>query len=90
MMRRLLLGSEWRRDVLRTNLWLVPAVEVLAAAVLFACTYAADRAAYDGKFALPGSSCRRLSRESPVTCPGPLTPMRSTDPRLPAIRRLGS
>ena len=30
--RRLLHGSEWRRDVLRTNLWLVPAIEVLGAA----------------------------------------------------------
>ena len=54
MMRRLLLGSEWRRDVLRTNLWLVPAIEVVAAIALFACTYAADLAAYDGKFTVPG------------------------------------
>jgi uncharacterized membrane protein len=47
-------GSEWRRDVLRTNLWLVPAIEVAAAVVLFAGTYALDRAAYDGVFAYPG------------------------------------
>jgi uncharacterized membrane protein len=47
-------GSEWRRDVLRTNLWLVPAVEVLVATLLFAGTYALDRAAYDGVFHLPG------------------------------------
>jgi uncharacterized membrane protein len=54
MFRRLLRGSEWRREMLRTNLWLVPAVEVVAAAILFACTYALDRAAYDGVFAVPG------------------------------------
>jgi uncharacterized membrane protein len=54
MIRRFLLGSEWRRDVLRTNLWLVPAVQVLAAVALFAVTYALDRASYDGVFAIPG------------------------------------
>ncbi len=54
MIRRLLRGSEWRREVLRTNLWLVPAVEVLIAALLFVGTYALDRAAYDGVFRVPG------------------------------------
>jgi uncharacterized membrane protein len=54
VIRRLLRGSEWRRDVLRTNLWLVPAIEVLGAVVLFAITYALDRAAYDGVFRVPG------------------------------------
>jgi len=54
VIRRLLRGSEWRREVLRTNLWLVPAVEVVAAAILFAGTYALDRAAYDGVFKVPG------------------------------------
>ncbi len=54
MIRRFLRGSEWRREVLLTNLWLVPAIEVVAAAALFAVTYALDLAAYDGKFALPG------------------------------------
>jgi uncharacterized membrane protein len=54
MIRRLLRGSEWRREVLRTNLWLVPAVEVIAAAVLFTGTYALDRAAYDHVFTVPG------------------------------------
>ncbi len=53
MIRRLLRGSEWRQEVLRTNLWLVPAIEVLAAAVLFAITYTLDRAAYDGVFRVP-------------------------------------
>jgi uncharacterized membrane protein len=54
VIRRLLRGSEWRREVLRTNLWLVPAVEVLIAALLFAGTYALDRAAYNGVFRVPG------------------------------------
>jgi len=52
--RRLLRGSEWRRDVLRTNLWLVPAVEIVAAGILFSITYSLDRAAYDGVFKVPG------------------------------------
>jgi uncharacterized membrane protein len=50
---RFLLGSEWRREVLRTNLWLVPVVEVAAAVVLFAITLTLDRAAFDHVFALP-------------------------------------
>lgn len=54
MISRLLRGSEWRREVLRTNLWLVPAVEVVGAVILFLCTYALDRAAYDHVFAVPG------------------------------------
>jgi uncharacterized membrane protein len=53
-LRRLLRQSEWRSEVLRTNLWLVPAIEVVAAAILFVCTYALDRAAYDGVFRVPG------------------------------------
>ena len=53
MIRRLLRGSEWRQEVLRTNLWLVPAIEVLGAAILFAITYSLDRAAYDGVFRVP-------------------------------------
>jgi uncharacterized membrane protein len=51
---RLLRESEWRSEVLRTNLWLVPAIEVVAAAILFVCTYALDRASYDGVFGVPG------------------------------------
>jgi len=54
VIRRLLRGSGWRREVLRANLWLVPAVEVVAAVVLFAGTYALDRAAFAGDFGLPG------------------------------------
>ena len=48
------LGSHWRREVLRTSLWFVPAIEVTAAIVLFIGTLVADRAAYHGDFTLPG------------------------------------
>ena len=48
------LASHWRREVLRTSLWFVPAIEVAAAIVLFAVTLTADRAAYRGDFTLPG------------------------------------
>jgi uncharacterized membrane protein len=47
------LASHWRREVLRTNLWLVPAIEVVAAVALFAGTLALDRAAYHGTLGLP-------------------------------------
>ena len=45
--------SEWRRESLRTNLWLVPTVEVVLAVVLFAATYSIDQAAYRGDLTLP-------------------------------------
>jgi uncharacterized membrane protein len=45
--------SAWRRESLRTNLWLVPTVEILLAVGMFAGTYALDRAAYDGSIHLP-------------------------------------
>jgi len=48
------LGLHWRREVLRTSLWFVPAIEVAAAIVLFVVTVAVDRAAYHGDFTLPG------------------------------------
>jgi len=51
-MLRLLL-SDWRREAFRTNLWLVPMLEVLAALGLYALTHVLDRAAYDGTLALP-------------------------------------
>ena len=47
------LAGHWRAEVLRTNLWLVPGIEVLAAIVLFAGTLSLDRAAYHGDFGLP-------------------------------------
>jgi uncharacterized membrane protein len=45
--------SAWRREALRTNLWLLPTLEIALAAALFAGTYALDRAAYDGSIHLP-------------------------------------
>jgi uncharacterized membrane protein len=42
-----------RRDVLRTNLWLLPTLELLGAVAVFVVTYALDRAAYDGVLSLP-------------------------------------
>ena len=47
------LASHWRREVLRTSLWVVPAIEVVAAVVLFAITLVLDRAAYRGAFTVP-------------------------------------
>jgi uncharacterized membrane protein len=47
------LPSAWRREALRTNLWLVPTLEIVFAVALFAGTYALDRAAYDGTWHLP-------------------------------------
>jgi uncharacterized membrane protein len=47
------LPSAWRREALRTNLWLVPTVEIAVAVVLFAGTYALDRAAYNGSLHFP-------------------------------------
>jgi uncharacterized membrane protein len=47
------LGSHWRRENLRTNLWVVPSLEVLGAVTLFGCTLLLDRAAYRGTFAVP-------------------------------------
>jgi uncharacterized membrane protein len=45
--------TRWRRDELRTNLWLVPTLEVLAATALFVGTGAVDHAAYRGSIHLP-------------------------------------
>jgi uncharacterized membrane protein len=47
------LPSAWRREALRTNLWLVPTVEIAVAVALFALTYALDRASYDGSLHFP-------------------------------------
>jgi uncharacterized membrane protein len=52
-MSRLPLGSDWRREALRTNLWLVPVVEVIAAVILYLVTHAVDLAAYHGDLTLP-------------------------------------
>jgi uncharacterized membrane protein len=45
--------SAWRREALRTNLWLVPTIEIALAVALFAGTYALDRAAAAGTIHLP-------------------------------------
>ncbi len=45
--------SAWRREALRTNLWLVPTVEILIAVALFAGSYALDRAAAAGSLHFP-------------------------------------
>jgi uncharacterized membrane protein len=45
--------SDWRRETLRTNLWLFPAVESAAAVVLFVVTISVDRAAFHGQVSLP-------------------------------------
>ena len=47
------LASHWRREVLRTSLWFVPAIEVVAAIGLFAVTTVLDKAAYHGEIGLP-------------------------------------
>ncbi len=50
---RLEFGSDWQREALRTNLWLVPTLEVVAAVALYALTHGLDKAAYDGSLSLP-------------------------------------
>src|SRR5271170_6240635 len=45
--------ADWRREALRTNLWLIPVLETIAVVVLFVVTYSVDRAAYDGLVRLP-------------------------------------
>ena len=47
------LEADWRREALRTNLWIIPAVETLGVLLLFAATYGVDRAAYGGLLQLP-------------------------------------
>ena len=43
----------WRGEALRTSLWFVPSLLVVAAGVLFCVTYALDRAADANAFSLP-------------------------------------
>jgi uncharacterized membrane protein len=50
---RLPFVSDWRREALRTNLWLVPAIEVALAIGLYVGTHAIDLAAYHGTVTLP-------------------------------------
>ena len=46
--------SEWRREALRTTLWVVPTVQVVFATLLFGLTYSLDRSAYGGGLTMPG------------------------------------
>jgi uncharacterized membrane protein len=52
-LRGLAVESDWRDEALRTNLWLIPAIESVAAVVLFAVTVSIDEAAFRGKLRLP-------------------------------------
>jgi uncharacterized membrane protein len=45
--------SEWRDETLRTNLWLIPAAESVAAVLLFVVTLSVDRAAFHHEITLP-------------------------------------
>ena len=51
--RRLLAERTWIAEELRTNLWLVPGLLVLAAIALFALTYAYDHLAYTHGWSVP-------------------------------------
>src|SRR3989442_1163508 len=46
--------APWRREALRTTLWVVPTAMVAAAVLLFAVTYGLDRAIASGRVSLPG------------------------------------
>jgi uncharacterized membrane protein len=52
-LRGLAVESDWRDEALRTNLWLIPAIESLAAAALFAVTLSIDEAVSHGALRLP-------------------------------------
>ncbi len=52
-LRGLAVESDWRDEALRTNLWLIPAIESMAAVALFAVTLTIDRAASHGELSLP-------------------------------------
>ncbi|MDQ4504617.1 DUF2254 domain-containing protein [Sinomonas sp. ASV322] len=45
--------SPWRRDVLRTSLWFVPSLLLIAIIGLFAATYSLDLHVYDAQITLP-------------------------------------
>ena len=51
--RRFAVESDWRDETLRTNLWLIPAVESVAAVLLFVLTLSIDQAAFHGELSLP-------------------------------------
>ena len=45
--------SEWREETFRTNLWLIPVIESVAAVALFALTVSIDQAAFHHQLTLP-------------------------------------
>jgi uncharacterized membrane protein len=45
--------EHWRTEALRTNLWVVPAILIVIAVVLFAITYSIDQTVAGGGLALP-------------------------------------
>ena len=51
--RKLAVESDWREEAFRTNLWLIPVVESLAAVALCAVTLRVDQAAAHGTIKLP-------------------------------------
>ena len=50
---RFAVESDWRNETLRTNLWLIPAIESVAAVLLFVLTLSIDQAAFHGQTRLP-------------------------------------
>src|SRR5262249_25575548 len=46
-------GPQWQREELRTNLWLVPTIVIFGGLGLFALALRLDRAAYQGKIRPP-------------------------------------
>ena len=46
--------TSWRREALRTTLWVVPTVMTAGAVLLFLITYSVDRAVDEGRVSLPG------------------------------------
>jgi uncharacterized membrane protein len=46
-------ASHWRDEALRTNMWLIPAIESVGAVALFAVTLSIDEAASHGRLRLP-------------------------------------
>ena len=51
--KRFAVESDWRNETLRTNLWLIPAVESVAAVLLFVLTLSIDHAAFHRQLSLP-------------------------------------
>ncbi|HSZ42981.1 MAG TPA: DUF2254 domain-containing protein [Trebonia sp.] len=52
-LRRFAVESDWRNETLRTNLWLIPVLQTLAAIGLFVVTLSIDRAAFHHEITLP-------------------------------------